>query len=169
MSLFSRLVVVTLPLVPKPIVGRVASRYVAGESLDDAVEMVKKLNLTGAVATMDVLGEEVSERQKAVEAVGEYIRLFENIDAQSLDSNVSIKPTLLGLKIDEQFCLENIICYIFEVFQVGQPAFFCSLNHFIFDIYTNKSCTYFISILNFDKKNYYFFSIIYWIENSEKM
>jgi proline dehydrogenase len=107
-SLFSRLVVVTLPLVPKPVVGRVASRYVAGETLDDAVNMVKELNSSGAVATMDVLGEEVSERGKAQEAVAEYIRLFENIDAEGLDSNVSIKPTLLGLEIDEQFCQDNI-------------------------------------------------------------
>ncbi len=108
MSLFSRFVVVTLPLVPKFVVGRVASRYVAGESLDDAVDTVKTLNASGAVATMDVLGEEVSERGKAEEAVAEYIRLFENIETHGLDSNVSIKPTLLGLKIDEQFCQDNI-------------------------------------------------------------
>lgn len=108
MSLFSRFVVVTLPLVPKSLVGRVASRYVAGETLQDAVDMVKELNSSGAMATMDVLGEEVAERDKAAEAVAEYIRLFENIDSQGLDSNVSIKPTLLGLKIDEQFCLDNI-------------------------------------------------------------
>lgn len=108
MSLFSRFVVVTLPLVPKSLVGRVASRYVAGETLDDAVASVRDLNSSGAVATMDVLGEEVSERSKAEEAVAEYIRLFQNIETHGLDSNVSIKPTLLGLKIDEQFCQDNI-------------------------------------------------------------
>lgn len=108
MSLFSRLVVVTLPLVPKSLVGRVASRYVAGETLEDAVDTVKELNRSGAVATMDVLGEEVSERSKAQQAVAEYIRLFESIETSQLDSNVSIKPTLLGLKIDERFCQENI-------------------------------------------------------------
>jgi proline dehydrogenase len=107
-SLFSRLVVVTLPLVPKSLVGRVASRYVAGETIEDAVDMVRKLNEMGAVATMDVLGEEVSERRKAEQAVEEYIRLFRRIDSLGLDSNVSIKPTLLGLKIDERFCLENV-------------------------------------------------------------
>ena len=108
MSLFSRLVVTTLPLVPKPLVGKVASRYVAGETLDEAVEEVKKLNSLGAVATMDVLGEEVSVRDKAEQAVAEYVHLFEAIESHGLDSNVSIKPTLLGLKIDEGFCLENI-------------------------------------------------------------
>ena len=108
MSLFSRLVVTTLPLVPKPLVGRVASRYVAGEKIEDAVDMVRKLNDTGALATMDVLGEEVAERDKAAQAVEEYIRLFRRIDSHGLDSNVSIKPTLVGLKIDERFCLENV-------------------------------------------------------------
>jgi len=108
LSLFSRLVVTTLPLVPKILVGRVASRYVAGETLEDAVGTVKELNSQGAMATIDLLGEEVAERQKAEAAVKEYIRLFQAIQDQDLDSNVSIKPTLLGLKIDEGFCRENI-------------------------------------------------------------
>lgn len=108
MSVFNRLLVTTLPLVPKAIVGRVASRYVAGETLDDAVNVVRTLNSQGAMATIDVLGEEVHEREKAIQAVEEYIRVFEAISAQKLDSNVSIKPTMLGLKIDESFCHANI-------------------------------------------------------------
>lgn len=108
MSLFNRLLVTTLPLVPKAIVGRVASRYVAGETLDAAVQTVRSLNAQGAMATIDVLGEEVHEREKAVAAVEEYIRVFDAISAQKLDSNVSIKPTLLGLKIDEGFCRDCI-------------------------------------------------------------
>lgn len=108
MSLFGWLVVTTLPLVPKPVVGKVASRYVAGETLEEALEEVRKLNAQGAIATMDVLGEEVSERPKAEAAVEEYIRLFEAIEASGVDSNVSIKLTLLGLKIDEGFCLDNV-------------------------------------------------------------
>lgn len=108
MSVFNRLLVTTLPLVPKLVVGRVASRYVAGETLDDAVQVVRSLNTQGAMATVDVLGEEVHEREKAVAAVEEYIRVLQAISAQKLDSNVSIKPTMLGLKIDEGFCRENI-------------------------------------------------------------
>jgi proline dehydrogenase len=108
MSAFNHLLVSTMPLVPKPVVGRVASRYVAGETLEDAIEVVRNLNAQGAMATMDVLGEEVSERDKAVAAVEEYIRVFDAIDKHRLDSNVSIKLTLLGLKIDEGFCLENV-------------------------------------------------------------
>jgi len=108
MSVFNRLLVTTLPLVPKAIVGRVASRYVAGETLDDALRIVRSLNGQGAMATIDVLGEEVHEREKAVAAVDEYIRVLEAVSAQTLDSNISIKPTMLGLTIDEGFCRDNI-------------------------------------------------------------
>ncbi|HSS76491.1 MAG TPA: proline dehydrogenase family protein [Thermoanaerobaculia bacterium] len=108
MSVFNRLLVTTLPLVPKPIVGRVASRYVAGETLDDAVRVIRKLNQEGAMATVDVLGEEVSEREKALAATEENLRVFAAIEREKLNANVSVKPTLLGLKIDEGFCRDNI-------------------------------------------------------------
>jgi proline dehydrogenase len=108
MSAFNHLLVSTMPLVPKPVVGKVASRYVAGETLDDAVAIVRNLNTQGAMATLDVLGEEVSEREKAQAAVDEYIRALDALDRHRLDCNVSIKLTLLGLKIDEGFCLENV-------------------------------------------------------------
>ncbi len=108
MSLFSRLVVTTLPLVPKFIVGRVAARYVAGSTRQEALATVRRLNAQGAMATLDVLGEEVSKRAKAEASVEEYLRCLEEIAAQGLDSNVSIKPTMLGLKIDEGFCEASI-------------------------------------------------------------
>jgi len=108
MSVFNRVLVTTLPLVPKFIVGRVASRYVAGETLDQALQVVRDLNAQGAMATVDVLGEEVKEREKALDAVEKYVRVLQAFDQHKLDSNVSIKPTLLGLKIDEGFCRDNI-------------------------------------------------------------
>ena len=108
MSVFNRLLVGTLPLVPKAIVGRVAARYVAGATLDEALKVVRDLNSKGAMATIDVLGEEVSEKSKALAAVEEYLQVFTAIEAQHVDSNVSIKLTLLGLKIDEGFCRDNV-------------------------------------------------------------
>ena len=108
MGLFQRAVVHTLPLVPKAAVGRVASRYVAGETLGDAVATVRRLNERGAMATVDVLGEEVSERGRAEAAVDEYLRALAAIEREGLDCNVSIKLTLLGLKIDRDFCRDNV-------------------------------------------------------------
>lgn len=108
MSLFSRLVVSTLPLVPKLLVGRVARRYVAGETREQALATVRALNEIGAMGTLDVLGEEVRERDKALAAVAEYEALFDAIEQTGVDANVSIKLTLLGLKIDEGFCRDNV-------------------------------------------------------------
>ncbi len=108
MSVFNRLLVTTLPLVPRAIVGRVASRYVAGETLVHALATVRTLNGQGAMATIDLLGEEVAEREKATAAVEEYVRVFDALSREKLDSNVSIKLTLLGLKIDEGFCRDNV-------------------------------------------------------------
>jgi proline dehydrogenase len=108
MSVFNRLLVTTLPVVPRFIVGKVASRYVAGETLEEAMAVVRSLNEQGAMATIDVLGEEVHERGKALAAVEEYLRVFASIGTARLDANVSIKLTLLGLKIDEAFCRDNV-------------------------------------------------------------
>jgi proline dehydrogenase len=108
MKLGNRLLVATLPVVPRFIVGRVAQRYVAGATMEDALRVVGELNRQGAMATVDLLGEEVSERDKALAAVEEYLRLFAAIQERGLDSNVSIKLTLLGLKLDEGFCRDNV-------------------------------------------------------------
>ena len=68
----------------------------AGESMDDAVRTIRELNQSGAMTTVDVLGEEVRERSKAEAAVAEYIRLLDRIEAEGLDANISIKPTWWG-------------------------------------------------------------------------
>jgi len=108
MSVFNRLLVKALPLAPKAIVGLVAKRYVAGSTLDEALKVIQGLNAQGAMATLDVLGEEVSEREKAVAFTEEYIRAVHAIAREGVDSNVSVKLTMLGLKIDEGFCRDNV-------------------------------------------------------------
>ena len=108
MQIFNRLIVLTLPLVPRFIVGRIAKHYVAGVTLDQAVEHVRTLNREGAMVTLDLLGEAVSKREAATAAVEEYLRILDRIAAEGLDANVSLKPTQLGLEIDEDFCQSNI-------------------------------------------------------------
>jgi proline dehydrogenase len=108
MSLFDSMVKYGMPFVPKPIVGRVARNYVAGNTLDDAVLTLRSLNQEGAMGTVDVLGEEVREPVKATAAVDEYLQLLDRIDAEKLDANISVKPTMLGLKIDQGLCEENV-------------------------------------------------------------
>ncbi len=119
MNLFDHLVRTGMPLIPKAIVGRVARRYVAGSTLDDALATIRTLNGEGAMATADVLGEEVREVARAQAAVAEYHRLLERMHADGVDSNISVKPTLLGLKIDEQLCSDNIVAVAKRAGELG--------------------------------------------------
>ena len=109
MSLFDTLVKYGMPFVPKVVVGRVARRYVAGDTLDDAAHTLRALNEEGAMGTVDILGEEVREPVKATAAVAEYLRLLDRIEDEKLDANISIKPTMLGLNIDQTLCEENLL------------------------------------------------------------
>jgi proline dehydrogenase len=106
-SLFDRLVVGTLPFVPKALVHRFARRYVAGETLEDAVRTVQELSAEGAMATIDVLGESVTRREQTEKTRDEYVRVLDTIVANRLPANVSIKPTAVGLSIDPQLVREN--------------------------------------------------------------
>jgi proline dehydrogenase len=108
MTFFDQLIRHGMPFVPKPIVGKVARRYVAGENISDAMTAIRALNTEGAMATVDVLGEEVHKEAKAEAAVAQYLELLETIDHEKVDANVSIKPTMLGLKIDKTLGYENI-------------------------------------------------------------
>ena len=106
-SLFDRLVVGTLPFVPKAIVYRFARRYVAGPTLEDAVRTVRELEAEGAMATIDVLGESVTRRDQTEATRDEYLEVLDTIVANRLPANVSVKPTAVGLSIDPRLVREN--------------------------------------------------------------
>jgi len=108
MNLLNKIIVSTLPAVPKPIVRKFANKYIAGEKLADAVRVVKELNAQGILATLDVLGEAITTKDEAIVARNEILELFPTIQKEKLDSNVSIKLTQLGLALDRNFCLENV-------------------------------------------------------------
>jgi proline dehydrogenase len=106
--LFDTLVARTLPAVPRPIVRHFADRYMAGERLSDAVTTVRRLNARGAAATVDVLGEFVTERSQADATVRQYLAVVEAIRDNHLDAHVSIKLTALGLEIDPVLARQNL-------------------------------------------------------------
>lgn len=85
-----------------------AKRFVAGETLAESVSKVKALNEKGIKVSLDLLGENVKDRKTADATVQEYIELLERIDKEKLDSNISIKLTMLGLDIDTGYCKENL-------------------------------------------------------------
>lgn len=107
MNLLNNFIVGTLTYIPKPIVAKVAGRYIAGASLNDAVSTVQNLNRQSAMATVDVLGEDIFTKEQAVESRRGSVAVLDAIAEHSLDSNLSIKLTSLGLKIDKEFCIEN--------------------------------------------------------------
>ena len=107
MNFLNKLVVATLPAVPKPLVRYFANRYIAGEEVTDAFRIVRQLNSNGMMATLDVLGEDIHEREEAIAARDKIIEVLKSIAHEHIDSNVSIKLTQLGLKLDKNFCLEN--------------------------------------------------------------
>ncbi|MBI5059442.1 proline dehydrogenase family protein [candidate division KSB1 bacterium] len=119
MSIFDKLVVATLPLVPKIIVGKVASQYIAGETLTDAVRTVQALNRKRLLATVDVLGEFVHERAVAERDAEEYIDLLSAIHREQLDANVSVKLTAVGASIDPQFMRANLRRVVEAASQLG--------------------------------------------------
>jgi proline dehydrogenase len=107
-ALLDRAIVRVLPAVPRPVVRKISERYIAGTELADACRVVKQLNGRGKMATIDVLGEEITEREEALEIGREYDRVFEAIAHERLDSNVSVKLTALGLKLGYEFCRNNL-------------------------------------------------------------
>jgi proline dehydrogenase len=107
-ALLDRAIVRLLPAVPKPVVQRLSSRYIAGPALDDAIRVVRKLNAKGKMATIDVLGEDVTNPDEARAIAGQYHDVLARVDEEHLDSNISVKLTGLGLELDYGLCRENL-------------------------------------------------------------
>ena len=97
-----------LPAVPKQVVHLLAQRYIAGPTLEDACREVEEANRHGKLATIDVLGEEINRDEEARAIAQAYRDVFETIEHRELDSNVSVKLTALGLKLDYELCRENL-------------------------------------------------------------
>jgi len=121
MSVLDRLIARTLPLVPRPIVGKVSARYIAGDSVDDAVRTVRALNAEGCMASLDILGEFVHTLDQAEATIRAYHALLERIHAEGdLDTNISVKPTAVGLLLDEEMFHANIRGLLARARDVGR-------------------------------------------------
>ncbi len=87
---------------------RVARRFVAGETLEEAVWTVRQLNDKGLLATLNHLGEHTEATEDAHRTAAAYVELLERIDEESLHANVSVKPNQMGLELGEDVCFEAI-------------------------------------------------------------
>jgi proline dehydrogenase len=114
MPILNQLITTVLPLIPKTIVGQVAKRYIAGIHLSDGVRVTKNLNINGMMATMDLLGEDVKNVGESEIVKNGILAILRSIQEHGLNSNVSVKPTQLGLKIDKELAYRNIKTIIEE-------------------------------------------------------
>ena len=108
MALLDRAIARLLPVVPRPVVRQIASRYIAGATLADAVDVVHALNGARKLATIDVLGEAITSAAEASAIVRSYQDVFAEIERERLDANVSVKLTALGLKLGYDLCRDNL-------------------------------------------------------------
>jgi len=97
-----------LPLMPKKLVWIFSRKYIAGETIEDAIRVCRSLQARGIKATIDLLGEFITELAQAEENKKAYLAIIERIETEKLDANYSLKPTSFGLLIDPEVCYRNV-------------------------------------------------------------
>jgi proline dehydrogenase len=108
MSILDRAVAGVVPRLPRGLVGAVARRYIAGETLDSALEATAEFNARGVTTTLDVLGENITRIEQTDPVIELYRQALAGLAGRDLDGNISIKPTHLGLNLDRERCFENV-------------------------------------------------------------
>jgi proline dehydrogenase len=108
MGVIDRAIANSVPLIPRPIVRRISRRYIAGDTLDEAVETVRALNEQGCVTTIDLLGESTESKADAAAKLRDYKRVVDTLDEHDLRSGISVKLTGLGLALNEELCRANL-------------------------------------------------------------
>lgn len=98
---------------------RASSRFIAGDTLEEALSLIQRLNQGGMYATMDHLGEDVDTLDKAVSATQDYLDSLPRIKETNVEANISIKLTQLGLNVDHEACLNNLERLAGEAVELG--------------------------------------------------
>ncbi|PKL80913.1 MAG: proline dehydrogenase [Ignavibacteriae bacterium HGW-Ignavibacteriae-4] len=117
--MINKLITKTLPLFPKSFIYLFAKKYIAGATLEEAIEVCKLLEAKGACTTIDTLGEFVSSKQQATKETSMSLAVLDAIKNNSLNSYLSIKPTSLGLEIDFDFAYSNIKSIVSKAKELG--------------------------------------------------
>jgi proline dehydrogenase len=114
MGVVDKAIANSVPVIPRPIVKKISSRYIAGDTLEEAVSTIRDLNNEGCVATIDLLGESTESKADAASKLKDYKKVVDALDEHDLNSGISVKLTGLGLTLNEELCranLEEIIEY----------------------------------------------------------
>ena len=97
----------SVSIMPKWFIKLFSKSYIAGHEPNEVINIVKNLNTQGFSATIDILGEHINSQEKTFSVTKEYIQLYDDIAKNSVDSNISVKPTHIGLDISMNLVLEN--------------------------------------------------------------
>ncbi len=106
--MLNQLIIKTLPLLPKSFVHIFAKKYIAGDSIDDAVAVARKIQELNGTTTIDVLGEFVDSKIRALHEMEMSSKVLDAIKEHNLKTYLSVKPTSLGLGLDIDFAYDNI-------------------------------------------------------------
>jgi proline dehydrogenase len=98
---------------------RFASRFVAGETIDDGVAAARELAARGITSSLDLLGESVSVEREAVAARDQYLTMVDRLAASGAEVNVSVKLTQMGFDIDEELCARNVSAILERIERAG--------------------------------------------------
>ena len=97
----------SVSIMPKWFIKLFSKSYIAGHEPKEVIDIVKNLNTQGFSTTIDILGEHINSQEKTFSVTKEYIQLYDDIAKNSVDSNISVKPTHIGLDISMNLVLEN--------------------------------------------------------------
>jgi proline dehydrogenase len=108
MSVLDKVIANSVPVIPRPVVKKISSRYIAGDTLEEAVSTIGDLNKEGCVATIDLLGESTESKADAAAKLKDYEKVIDALDEHDLQSGISVKLTGLGLTLNEELCRANL-------------------------------------------------------------
>ncbi len=106
--MFNKIIANLLPYMPKQFIWMFSKKYIAGETLEQALKVAKDLNDKGMVTTIDILGEFIDDLSEAEVNKNDYINVIEQAEKNGIKGNYSVKPTMFGLLLDKEVCYAHI-------------------------------------------------------------
>ncbi len=106
--MFNTIITWMIPFMPKKLVWVFSKKYIAGETIDDAIKISRELNAGGIKVTIDLLGEFITNLQQAAENKDAYLAIIDRVQKENIDGNYSLKPTSFGLLLDKEICFKHI-------------------------------------------------------------
>jgi proline dehydrogenase len=106
--MFNKIITWMIPFMPKKLVWIFSKKYIAGETIDDAIKVSRNLNSNGIKITIDLLGEFITNLDQAAENKKAYLAIIDRVQQENIDGNYSLKPTSFGLLLDTEICYGHI-------------------------------------------------------------